>query len=98
MGRQFDCFDICPSFYNSLSDPSSLALEMGYESLDEFLETYEMTSADLAAMKDKLKYYDDVVQPGYGSRDMYVIPIDLMTDAENMLLLDAETILLPSGE
>lgn len=84
----YDVMDICPDGYNLLSSPDLLASELGYADAEEMLETYEMSSTDLAALKNKLKYWPDLIPSGWGTRDVYVIPIDYMTDEENMLILD----------
>ena len=93
MGRQYDCMDICPSFYNLISTPDLLAEELGYSDAEEMYDTFEMTAADLAALKNKLKYWNDVVPKKYGEQDAYIVPIDLLTDPENMLLLDANDVI-----
>lgn len=91
MARQYDCTDICPEGYNLLANPTALAQAMGFgDNLEKFCATYEMTIADIAAFRAKFKYWNDAIPSGYGTCDCYVLPIDSMTDQENMLLLDIE--------
>ena len=93
MARQYDCFDICPSFYNLLSTPEVLAQELGYADAEDMYETYEMTASDLAALKDKLKYWNDIVPSGYERKDAYIVANEVLTWQEDMLLLDANEII-----
>ena len=84
MARQYDCMDICPEAYQMLSNPSALCEALGCEDLETLLDLYEMTEPELAAFKAKWKHWDSVVPPKYGSQDVYIIPIDMMSDPENM--------------
>ena len=93
MGRQYDCFDICPEFYNLIQNPSALAEALGCADAEDMLELYEMTTSDLDVLKNKLKYWNDVVPSGYERKDVYIVPNDILTWQEDMLLLDANEII-----
>ena len=90
MARPYDCTDLCPEGYNLLANPLALMQAMGYDDEESFFDTYEMTASDIAALRAKLKYWNDVIPSGYGTCDCYVMATEVMTSEENNLLLDME--------
>ena len=83
----YNVVTLCPDGYNILSDYNSLIEELGYDE-ESFYESFEMTAADVAAFKNKLRYWPDLIPSDWTAQDAYVIPPDILEWNENGLLLD----------
>ena len=87
MGRQYECYTLCPEAYNLLSNPTALAEALGYENVDEFYESFFMDNReeDLNNFRANFKPWNQEVPGGYGSSSCYIIPAQMVLEKEYLV-------------